>query len=149
MAISFAFLVLCISFINSIYKEIELKLKNTGTDYDLPLYFETTDLCSKWIPSLFSSMLLIDNMISVMGHYKTIFYSIYMQNPYTIKYFDQPIQSNIFLYTSIFNEIYIAKTYNLFPTIWPKYCLFGLDYSEVIYKGQNLNTIKNLLPKQI
>ena len=72
-----------------------------------------------------------------------------MQNPYTIKYFDQPIQSNIFLYTSIFNEIYIAKTYNLFPTIWPKYCLFGLDYSEVIYKGQNLNTIKNLLPKQI
>ena len=74
---------------------------------------------------------------------------IYIQNPYTIKYFEKSIYTNIFLYTSIFNEIYIAKTYNLFPTIWPKYCLFGLDYSEVLYKKQNLNTIANLLPKQI
>ena len=149
MTFSFVFLVLCISFINSIYKEIELKLKNKETDYDLPLYFETTDLCSKWVPSLFSSVALIDNMISVMGHYKTIIDNIYIQNIFTIKYFDQPIQSKIFLYTSIFNEIYIAKTYNLFPIIWPKYCLFGLDYSEIIYNKQNLNTIKNLLPKQI
>ena len=149
MTFSFIFLVLCISFINSIYKEIELKLKNKETDYDLPLYFETTDLCSKWVPSLFSSVALIDNMISVMGHYKTIIDNIYIQNIFTIKYFDQPIQSKIFLYTSIFNEIYIAKTYNLFPIIWPKYCLFGLDYSEIIYNKQNLNTIKNLLPKQI
>ena len=60
MTFFFVFLVLCISFINSIYKEIELKLKNKGTDYDLPLYFETTDLCSKWIPSLFSSTALIN-----------------------------------------------------------------------------------------
>ena len=149
MTFFFVFLVLCISFINSIYKEIELKLKNKETDYDLPLYFETTDLCSKWVPSLFSSVALIDNMISVMGHYKTIIDNIYIQNIFTIKYFDQPIQSKIFLYTSIFNEIYIAKTYNLFPIIWPKYCLFGLDYSEIIYNKQNLNTIKNLLPKQI
>ena len=66
MTFFFIFLVLCISFINSIYKEIELKLKNKETDYDLPLYFETTDLCSKWVPSLFSSVALIDNMISVM-----------------------------------------------------------------------------------
>ena len=80
-----------------------------------------------------------------MGHYKTIFYSIYMQNPYTIKYFDLLI----FLYTTIFNEIYIAKIYNLFLTTWPKYCLFGLDYLEFIYNRQNLNTIKNLVPKQI
>ena len=50
MTFFFVFLVLCISFINSIYKEIELKLKNKETDYDLPLYFETTDLCSKWVP---------------------------------------------------------------------------------------------------
>ena len=42
MTFFFVFLVLCISFINSIYKEIELKLKNKETDYDLPLYFETT-----------------------------------------------------------------------------------------------------------
>ena len=82
MTFSFFFLVLCISFINSIYKEIELKLKNKETDYDLPLYFETTDLCSKWVPSLFSSMSLIDNMISVMGHYKTIIDNIYTKYIY-------------------------------------------------------------------
>ena len=138
-----------LSFVNSKYKEIELKLKNREIEYDLPLYFETTDLCSKWIPSLFSSTALIGSTISIMGHYKTIFKNIYIYNPYTLKYLNQSLYSDIFLYTSIFNEIYIAKTYNLFPTIWPKYCLFGLDYSEVIYKGQNLNTIKNLLPKQI
>ena len=67
MTFFFVFLVLCISFINSIYKEIELKLKNKETDYDLPLYFETTDLCFKWVPSLFSSVALIDNMISVIN----------------------------------------------------------------------------------
>ena len=119
------------SFVNSKYKEIELKLKNRETEYDLPLYFETTDLCSKWIPSLFSSTALIGSTISIMGHYKTIFKNIYIYNPYTLKYLNQSLYSDIFLYTSIFNEIYIAKTYNLFP-IFPKYCLFGLDYSEVI-----------------
>ena len=80
MIFFFVFLVLCISFINSIYKEIELKLKNKETDYDLPLYFETTDLCSKWIPSLFSSTALIGSTISIMGHYKTIFKNIYIYN---------------------------------------------------------------------
>ena len=80
MIFSFFFLILCISFITSIYKEIELKLKNKETDYDLPLYFETTDLCSKWVPSLFSSVALIDNMISVMGHYKTIIDNIYTKS---------------------------------------------------------------------
>ena len=143
------FFILYITFINTAYKEIELKLKYRESDYDMPLYFETTDLCSKWVPALFFSMSLIDNMISVMGHYKAMLYDIYIQNPYTLKYFEQSIDTNIFLYTSIFNEIYIAKTYNLFPTIWPKYCLFGLDYSEVLYKKQNLNSIANLLPKQI
>ena len=82
MTFFFVFLVLCISFINSIYKEIELKLKNKETDYDLPLYFETTDLCSKWVPSLFSPVALIDNMISVMGHYKTIIDNIYIYKIY-------------------------------------------------------------------
>ncbi len=82
MTFFFIFLVLCISFINSIYKEIELKLKNKETDYDLPLYFETTDLCSKWVPSLFSSVALIDNMISVMGYYKTIIDNIYIYKIY-------------------------------------------------------------------
>ena len=137
------------SFVNSKYKEIELKLKNRETEYDLPLYFETTDLCSKWIPSLFSSTALIGSTISIMGHYKTIFKNIYIYNPYTLKYLNQSLYSDIFLYTSIFNEIYIAKTYNnIFPT-FPKYCLFGLDYSEVIYENKNLNTIQNLIPKQI
>ena len=82
MTFSFVYLALCISFINSIYKEIELKLKNKEIDYDLPLYFETTDLCSRWVPSLFSSMALIDNMISVMGHYKTIIDNIYIYKIY-------------------------------------------------------------------
>ena len=112
------------SFVNSKYKEIELKLKNRETEYDLPLYFETTDLCSKWIPSLFSSTALIGSTISIMGHYKTIFKNIYIYNPYTLKYLNQSLYSDIFLYTSIFNEIYIAKIYNnIFPT-FPKYCLF-------------------------
>ena len=136
------------SFVNSKYKEIELKLKNRETDYDLPLYFETTDLCSKWIPSLFSSTALINSAIDIMGHYKTIFNNIYMENPYAVKYLNRSFYSDIFLYTSIFNEIYIAKTSYLFP-IFPKYCLFGLDYSEVIYENKNLNTIQNLIPKQI
>ena len=107
------------SFVNSKYKEIELKLKNRETEYDF----------SKWIPSLFSSTALIGSTISIMGHYKTIFKNIYIYNPYTLKYLNQSLYSDIFLYTSIFNEIYIAKTYNnIFPT-FPKYCLFGLDYS--------------------
>ena len=72
-----------------------------------------------------------------------------MENPYAVKYLNRSFYSDIFLYTSIFNEIYIAKTYNnIFPT-FPKYCLFGLDYSEVIYENKNLNTIQNLIPKQI
>ena len=83
-----------------------------------------------------------------MGHYKTRFNKIYIRNPYTLIYFNQSFYSDIFLYTSIFNEIYIAKTYNLFP-IFPKYCLFGLDYSEVMYENKNLNIVHNLIPKQI
>ena len=63
------FFILYITLINTAYKEIELKLKYRESDYDMPLYFETTDLCSKWVPALFFSMSLIDNMISVMGYY--------------------------------------------------------------------------------
>ena len=85
------------SFVNSKYKEIELKLKNRETDYDLPLYFETTDLCSKWIPSLFSSTALINSAIDIMCHYKTIFNNIYIRNPYTLIYFNQSFYSVYFL----------------------------------------------------
>ena len=44
-----------------------------------------------------------------------------------------------------FSEIYVAKT----NALWPKYCRFGLDYSEVLFKKQNLNSIKNLIPRRI
>ena len=133
------------SSVNLKYKEIELKLSKDETDYDLPLYIKTNDSCSKWIPALFSSISIINNKISTMGYYWTLF-EIYIQNLYSIIYYKNPVDENI-VKNDIFNfsKIYVAKTY----VSWPKYCLFGLDYSDVLYKKQNLNSITNLIPQQL
>ena len=121
--------------VNLKYKEIEL-LKDKN-DYDLPLYIEANDSCSKWIPALFSSISIINNEISTIGYYGTSF-GIRYKNLHSIKYNKNPLNAIIYK-NDIFNfsEIYMAKT----NALWPKYCLFGLDYSEVLFKKQNLNSI--------
>jgi len=133
------------SAVNLKYKEIELKLPKDKNDYDLPLYIEANDSCSKWIPALFSSISIINNEISTIGYYGTSF-GIRYKNLHSIKYNKNPLNAIIYK-NDIFNfsEIYVAKT----NALWPKYCLFGLDYSEVLFKKQNLNSIKNLIPQQI
>ena len=133
------------SAVNLKYKEIELKLPKDKNDYDLPLYIEANDSCSKWIPALFSSISIINNEISTIGYYGTSFGIIY-KNLHSIKYNKNPLNAIIYK-NDIFNfsEIYVAKT----NVLWPKYCLFGLDYSEVLSEKQNLNSIKNLIPQQI
>ena len=133
------------SAVNLKYKEIELKLPKDKNDYDLPLYIEANDSCSKWIPALFSSISIINNEISTIGYYGTSF-GIRYKNLHSIKYNKNPLNAIIYK-NDIFNfsEIYVAKT----NALWPKYCLFGLDYSEVLFKKQNLNSIKNLIPQQM
>ena len=136
---------LYISIINAKYKEIELKLKKGETDYDFPLYIETNDSCSRWVPALFSPILIINKDIN-SDDYSSKFIEINIQNPDSIKNYNKPLDLNIFSYNvSVFNEIYIAKSI----VSWPKYCRFGLDYSEVNAKNKNINSIKNLIPTQI
>ena len=139
-------LFLSISIVNTKYKEIELKLKKgSGTDYDLPLYLETNDSCSKWVPALFSPILIINNGID-SENYTGTNYEIKIQNPDSIKGNKNPFNMEIYQYNiSIFNDIYIAKS----EDNWPQFCRFGLDYSEISYGKINLNSIKNLIPKQL
>ena len=139
-------LTLCISSINTKYKEIELKLKKgPGTDYDLPLYIETNDSCTKWVPALFSPILIINNGINSENYTLTSF-QIKVQNPDSIKENKNAMNMEVFSYNiSIFNEINIAKS----KSKWPSFCRFGLDYSEVLSGKKDLNAIKNLIPKQL
>ena len=139
-------LFLSISIVNTKYKEIELKLKKgSGTDYDLPLYLETNDSCSKWVPALFSPILIINSGIDSENYTGTNYY-IKIQNPDSIKGNKNPFNMEIYQYNiSIFNDIYIAKS----EDNWPQFCRFGLDYSEISYGKINLNSIKNLIPKQL
>ena len=136
---------LYISIINAKYKEIELKLKKGETDFDLPLYIETNDSCSRWVPALFSPILIINKDIN-SDNYSSKLIEITIQNPDSIKNYNKPLDLNILSYNvSVFNEIYIAKSI----VSWPKFCRFGLDYSEVNAKNKNINSIKNLIPTQI
>ena len=139
-------LTLCISSINTKYKEIELKLKKgPGTDYDLPLYIETNDSCTKWVPALFSPILIINNGINSENYTRTSF-QIKIQNPDSIKENKNAMNMDVFSYNiSIFSEINIAKS----NSKWPSFCRFGLDYSEVLSGKKDLNAIKNLIPKQL
>ena len=141
----FVLFILSISSIYAKYKEFELKLKKGETNKDFPLYIETKDSCSKWVPSLFSSLLIINNTIEPNNHSITMM-EINLQNPYSKKSHEIPLKMDIFLADiSIFNNIYLAKS----RASWPQYCLFGLDYSDVLVNNQNINSIKNLIPKQI
>ena len=139
-------LFLCISIINTKYMEIELKLKKvSGTDYDLPLYIETNDSCSKWVPALFSPILIINKGIDTKNYIETN-YVVKIQNPDSIKGSKNPFDTIVFQYNiSKFNDIYIAKS----DDKWPSFCRFGLDYSEIVSGKINLNAIKNLIPKQL
>ena len=58
--------------VNLKYKEIELKIPKDKSDYDLPLYIEANNSCSKWIPALFSSILIINSEIYITHSYPTI-----------------------------------------------------------------------------
>ena len=138
-------LILCVSLVKPKYKEIELKLKKGGTDPDLPLYFETTDSCSRWVPALFSPILIINNDIDIQNYTGTSF-NIKLQNPDSIKGNKKIFDLRVFTYNiDNFNDIYIAKS----DDKWPSYCRFGLDYSEILAEKINLNSIKNLIPKQL
>ena len=138
-------LILCISIINGKYKEIVLKLKKGEPNFDLPLYIETTDSCTKWVPALFSPLLIINYKISTDG-YSITKYNIEIQNPDSFKETKKALNMNVFKYNiSIFSDIYIAQS----KINWPKYCRFGLDYSDYISSKQNINAIKNLIPNQI
>ena len=143
----FLFFFIFFPFINSKYKEIELKLSKDEIDSDLPLYIETIDSCSKWIPSLFSSLLIFNYEIDTIGTIVTLL-DIKIQNFYSIKEYKIPLNAHVWITNiSIFMNIYVAQS----RVLWPKYCLFGLDYSEVLvlYGKQKLNSIKNLIPQQI
>ena len=139
------FFILCIPIIKAKYKEIDLKLKKGGTDNNLPLYIETSDSCSKWIPSLFSPILIINEEVKTENYSLTSF-KTNIQNPYSIMHNNKPLKMDIYIYDiSIFNKIYIAKS----NFLWPENCLFGLDYSEIKANEKNLNAIQNLIPGQI
>ena len=143
----FLFFFIFFLFINSKYKEIELKLSKDEIDSDLPLYIETIDSCSKWIPSLFSSLLIFNYEIDTIDTILTPL-DIKIQNFYSIKEYKIPLNAHVWITNiSIFMNIYVAQS----RVLWPKYCLFGLDYSEVLvlYGKQKLNSIKNLIPQQI
>ena len=143
----FLFFFIFFPFINSKYKEIELKLSKDEIDSDLPLYIETIDSCSKWIPSLFSSLLIFNYEIDTIDTILTPL-DIKIQNFYSIKEYKIPLNAHVWITNiSIFMNIYVAQS----RVLWPKYCLFGLDYSEVLvlYGKQKLNSIKNLIPQQI
>ena len=83
------------SAVNLKYKEIELKLPKDKNDYDLPLYIEANDSCSKWIPALFSSISIINNEISTIGYYGTSF-EIRYKNLHSIKYNKNPLNAIIY-----------------------------------------------------
>ena len=139
------FFILCIPIIKAKYKEIDLKLKKGETDNNLPLYIETSDSCSKWIPSLFSPILIINEEVKTENYSLTSF-KTNIQNPYSIMHNNKPLKMDIYIYDiSIFNKIYIAKS----NFLWPENCLFGLDYSEIKANEKNLNAIQNLIPGQI
>ena len=139
------FFILCIPIIKAKYKEIDLKLKKGETDNNLPLYIETSDSCSKWIPSLFSPILIINEEVKTENYSLTSF-KTNIQNPYSIMHNNKPLKMDIYIHDiSIFNKIYIAKS----NVLWPENCLFGLDYSEIKANEKNLNAIQNLIPGQI
>jgi len=144
----FFFFILFVVFVSETkeeYKEIPLKLEKNCGDSDLPLYIETDDTCSKWVPSLFSQILIIKYGIS--HEYKDENYEFdFKSNPASKKGISTD-SLVMHLYSgpvSIFNSIFIAESRS---NKWPSYCQFGLGYSD-IFAGQptyNYNVMKNLI----
>ena len=90
------FFILCIPIIKAKYKEIDLKLKKGETDNNLPLYIETSDSCSKWIPSLFSPILIINEEVKTENYSLTSF-ETNIQNPYSIMHNNKPLKMDIYM----------------------------------------------------
>ena len=144
----FFFFILFVVFVSETkeeYKEIPLKLEKNCGDSDLPLYIETDDTCSKWVPALFSQILIIKH--GTPHEYKNENYDFdFKSNPASKKGISTD-SLPMHLYSgpvSIFNSIFIAESRS---DIWPSYCQFGLGYSD-IFVGQptyNYNVMKNLI----
>ena len=140
-------LILFITFIyetKEIYKEIPLKLEKGG-NVNLPLYIETNDACSKWVPALFSQILIIKKDISTENYEDKNWKLDFKSNPSS-----KEVEGNLEMYlysgsVSIFNPIYLA----LSKYQWPSFCQFGLGYSDIIAvrttDNFNYNSMKNLI----
>ena len=130
------------------YQTFDLKLPKGEVNLFLPLYYETNDTCSKWVPSLFSSIILINTDIELsLERYKKNYLEIGIQNPFSNIISDNKIIANIYTGPfSIFNDIYLAKT----ETQWPQICQFGLDYTDIFSDEvpDNLNTMKKLISSE-
>ena len=129
--------------INSNYTEIDLTLKKFELDYELPLYIKTNDTCTKWVPALFSPLLIINSAINDED-YANQNRAIFLQNPASIKKEKGSLEMKLYRGdVSIFQDINIAKT----KTNWPNNCQFGLGYSDVFPEGssKNFNALKNLI----
>ena len=141
-------LILLITFIyetKEIYKEIPLKLEKKGGDANLPLYIETSDACSKWVPALFSQILIIKKDISTENYEYKNWKLDFKSNPSS-----KEVEGNLEMYlysgsVSIFNPIYLA----LSKYQWPSFCQFGLSYSDIFATkttdNVNYNVMKNLI----
>ena len=140
-------LILLITFIyetKEIYKEIPLKLEKGG-NVNLPLYIETNDACSKWVPALFSQILIIKKDISTENYEDKNWKLDFKSNPSS-----KEVEGNLEMYlysgsVSIFNPIYLA----LSKYQWPSFCQFGLSYSDIFATkttdNVNYNVMKNLI----
>ena len=141
-------LILLITFIyetKEIYKEIPLKLEKKGGDANLPLYIETSDACSKWVPALCSQILIIKKDISTENYEDKNWKLDFKSNPSS-----KEVEGNLEMYlysgsVSIFNPIYLA----LSKYQWPSFCQFGLSYSDIFATkttdNVNYNVMKNLI----
>ena len=132
---------------NKNYTELDLKLKLSLEDNDLPLYFETFDACGYWVPSLFSPISLINDKIDV-GNYTYKLVSVKIQNPASIKHNNRELE--MLVYTgniSNYEKVYLAKS----TETWPTKCQFALGYSDIFPNdiGKNYNSIKNLISENI
>ena len=141
-------LILFITFIyetKEIYKEIPLKLEKKGGNVNLPLYIETSDACSKWVPALFSQILIIKKDISTENYEDKNWKLDFKSNPSS-----KEVEGNLEMYlysgsVSNFHPIFLA----LSQYQWPSFCQFGLGYSDIIAvrttDNFNYNSMKNLI----
>ena len=137
----FVFVIIFISDTKENYSEIDLKLKKEES-FNTPLYIETNDSCSKWVPALFAPILIINTEIS--GRYKNHNYVMNFENKASIKEIQIAFEMEILSgQVSIFNEIFLART----EKSWPQICQFGLGYSNVIPEDtdKNFNALKGLI----